>query len=147
MVLRHWTKNAGAIQRFEAYQEHAHRQLKDCMGFLQTGIRQEIEDRQARAYQASRISMALNGFFGRGPELVPTLENLGRLLDGLSHKDEWSEAELSELIQKLRSEVKKMPGYLVTLINELLERGDALVLHLHEHADRMSSGGRLVSGG
>ncbi len=151
MVLRHWTNDVGNILQFQEYQKYHHREFNDLVVCLQTAVQQQMAEIQLRAdYVRDRsLLRGWDSFFGHGPELTAKLEPLHRLLSELTQRDgkaSLTSAEVRGLMDHLRRDVSKLPGHLVTLANELLERGVALEKHLDEQADFIRSGSYSLGG-
>ncbi len=148
MVLRHWTKDLGALQSLQLYQTFHHQQFKDLSVAMLAELkmyRQEVEER-ADYVKDSSFLKGWDSFFGKGPDLREKIVKLDDLMRALVNKgaDTFNAHEISELVKALQIAVPKLPGYLVTLSNELLARGEAFVSHLEEHGDVVRTGKRMI---
>lgn len=137
MVLRHWTQDLNAVQRFQCYQAYNKQEFNDLVAQLEQAVSEHYErtypDQASAEYKY--ISKRLERFFSR-PDDMDKLVSLRRALVAFQNSPgEKSPEQVNALVTELQQIVPRLPGHLQTLTKELLARGDSLMTNLSEQAD------------
>ena len=136
MVARHWVADLNAVQSFQAYKKHSKTELFGLTDRLSKALAQNDNENDFEP-NGVRKDVRVPCFFFISDktkdsqyELLVELRNFNTSF----HSDTLTRPELESLLTRLRDDKSIMPGHLVTLANEILNRGEALAAHLETEA-------------
>jgi hypothetical protein len=135
MVLRHWSQDNASLTDIIVYQEYNKQEFKDLVGYLDRSIKFHC----ATNY-LSPDDPKYNDFKYRADRFFGTkrkshIESLNVALQTFQDGGELTASSVRELMNELRQDVAQLPGHIKTLANEVLVRGDSLLMNLDQKPD------------
>ena len=129
MVLRHWSQDVQALQSFQKFKRLSREEFFDITRQLANAL-QENDRENHQPFEERRGMKKLTTFFvstatcDKHAELYRKVRNFNqRNIEWLQQKD------LEQLLVDLRTDMHSLPGHVQTLVNEVLNRGDALAIY------------------
>ena len=144
LVLRHWVEDLPALQRFQAYQPFAVKELSNFTAVLRVRIKEYDDETylEPEDIRNKDIGRKISKFFSRKADKVclQSLRAALEVLDGIP----FNATNLGELMVELRKDLKRLPGHLAMLAKEVLVRGDSMHQHLLEQESIKLTGCSLL---
>lgn len=148
MVLKRWVEDIPAVHRFQGYKDYSHQEFLVLVQRLSNRVNEYDDETNLLPRESRTMLRQAGNFFVRAQDrraLVSLKNNLELFADAtragaVAHVPL---AEAQSLIEELQRDLPRLPGHLVTLANEILARGDALLGHLQTQADEQRRGGVL----
>jgi hypothetical protein len=150
LVLSHWTKDRDVIHSMQVYQDAHHQEFRDLMASLSVVIDAQYEKEEAvdEYLENHRALKSLYGFFNPAHKKQHLhVLSLKTFLESVVSKPTFTEADIQGITTRLKeASAKKLPGHLLTVVNQVLGRAEALAIHLHEHDDFITRGNAYLHG-
>jgi hypothetical protein len=148
MVLKRWVEDIPAVHRFQGYKDFSHQEFLVLVQRLSDRVNEYDDETNLLPRESRTMLRQAGNFFVRAQDrraLVSLKNNLERFTDAtrVGAVARVPQVEAQSLMEELRRDLPRLPGHLVTLANEILARGDALLGHLQTQADEQRRGGVL----
>ncbi|MDP1602279.1 MAG: hypothetical protein Q8M03_03355 [Legionella sp.] len=130
MVVRHWAQDSSAIHSFQVYRNHNKREFCTWVEKMSQALRQHHEE-----------NYPPHGHPGRAAAFFTTHKTQARIrrlkmdLEDIHIHINVPKEELDAYLQRLRDDIKILPGHLATLAKEVLNRGAVLSTYLEYEAN------------
>jgi len=144
LVIRHWVQDSPALLAFQNYQQFSRNDFKELTQRFCERVTDYSEETYLEANDPRNRQLDQRVFnFFINEDVKVRLQALKVGFEAFIQADGPLEDadNIEQLINDLRKTMPKLSGHLITLGNELLSRGDALLMHLREQ-EQMNAAGR-----
>jgi hypothetical protein len=143
LVLRHWAKDSTVMANFQAVQQHNQREFLALVAALFTRVGGDLErlnnpQNPMRLFSSSKARSELTSLI----HMLATFQETFQMGDPCSDP---SFKAIQDLRTGLTTKLPQLPGYLVTLANELLARVDGFEEYIKEKRRGQHPGGEHFS--
>lgn len=143
LVLRHWAKDPTVLANFQAVQQLNQQEFVALVDALKTRVTDDIAEldnprNRMRLFSSSKARKQLES-------VQAMLSAFSTAFDGGSPTSDDSFKAIQDLRRDLTNSIPQLPGYLVTIANELLVRVDGFEEYLKEKRRGQHPGGEHFS--